>query len=113
MRKQMIWNAVHDVGIKPVQSKISSSPRSRSWPSFNRGSSKSAVPPVYPMHPPAFLREPSRRPSTTWSERAAACQCHKTFLETKEKIPGVRTVSWGNGDPCNCKIAQTDLRVVA
>jgi len=40
-------------------------------------------------------------------------ECHKTFLETKEKIPGVRTVSWGDGDPCHCNIAQTDLRVVA
>jgi len=45
--------------------------------------------------------------------RGSMAQCHTTFVATKEHIPGVRTTSWGDGDPCNCKTAQTDLRVVA
>jgi hypothetical protein len=38
--------------------------------------------------------------------------CHVALAEAKEFIPGLRTVSWGDGDDCP-KFAQADLRVVA
>jgi hypothetical protein len=46
--------------------------------------------------------------------RGTMAQCHEAMVEAKEFIPGVRTTSWGNGNPC-CppKTAHTDLRVVA
>ena len=45
--------------------------------------------------------------------RGTMAQCHGVFVETKEKIPGIRTTSWGNGDPCCPKIANVDLQIVA
>jgi len=45
--------------------------------------------------------------------RGTMAQCHVAMAEAKEKIPGLRTVSWGDGDDCGQKAALTDLRIVA
>jgi hypothetical protein len=39
--------------------------------------------------------------------------CHAALAEAKEYVPGLRTVSWGDGDSCPPKTAQADLRIVA
>jgi hypothetical protein len=44
--------------------------------------------------------------------RGSIGTCHVALAEAKEFIPGLRTVSWGDGDDCP-KFAQADLRVVA
>ena len=38
--------------------------------------------------------------------------CHVALAEAKQFVPGLRTVSFGDGDECP-KFAQADLRVVA
>ncbi len=38
--------------------------------------------------------------------------CHVALAKAKEFVPGLRTVSWGDGDDCP-KTAKTDLRIVA
>ena len=44
--------------------------------------------------------------------RAEIANCHVALSEAKGKIPGLRTVSWGDGDDCP-EIAKADLRIVA
>ena len=46
--------------------------------------------------------------------RGAVVACHEALAEAKCKVPGLRNVSWGDGDDCpEKKIAKTDLRIVA
>lgn len=44
--------------------------------------------------------------------RGTLAQFHIALVDAKGKIPGLRTVSWGDGDECP-DIAKTDLRIVA
>jgi hypothetical protein len=39
--------------------------------------------------------------------------CHVALAEAKAFVPGLRTVSWGDGDSCPPASAQADLRIVA
>lgn len=46
--------------------------------------------------------------------RGAILECHRALAEAKGQVPGLRTVSWGDGDDCpDQQIARTDLRIVA
>ena len=45
--------------------------------------------------------------------RKGAGGCHAALVETRKTIPGLRTVSFGDGDDCPPKQAFADLRVVA
>jgi hypothetical protein len=46
--------------------------------------------------------------------RGAIIACHEELAAAKTKVPGLREVSWGDGEDCpDRKIARTDLRVVA
>jgi hypothetical protein len=114
MRKQMIWNAVHEVGIKTraVEELIESALAELAELQSRLIQVSNVAGVSY-----STLQESFEGVAGTINDlvrvRGSMAQCHKTFVETKEMIPGVRTTSWGDGDPCNCKIAQTDLRVVA
>jgi hypothetical protein len=44
--------------------------------------------------------------------RGAIVACHAALVDAKGLTPGLRTVSWGNGDDCP-KGATADLRIVA
>lgn len=44
--------------------------------------------------------------------RGAIVACHAALAEAKGKVPGLRTVSWGDGEDCP-KTARADLRIVA
>ena len=44
--------------------------------------------------------------------RGAIVSCHAALVDAKGKTPGLRTVSWGDGDDCP-EIAKVDLRIVA
>jgi hypothetical protein len=45
--------------------------------------------------------------------RGAIVGCHEALSEAKDKVPGLRTVSWGDGEDCPPSTAQVDLRIVA
>jgi hypothetical protein len=47
------------------------------------------------------------------SARGGMAHCHGTLKETKQFIPGLRTVSFGDADECPPQQARADLRVVA
>jgi hypothetical protein len=45
--------------------------------------------------------------------RGAIVACHAALAEAKGKVPGLRTVSWGDGQECPPASAIADLRIVA
>lgn len=45
--------------------------------------------------------------------RGSIVACHEALAEAKGKVPGLRTVSWGDGEECPPKTAHADLRIVA
>jgi hypothetical protein len=50
--------------------------------------------------------------SSLVAARGSIGTCHVALADAKAYIPGLRTVSWGDGDDCP-KTAQADLRIVA
>jgi len=114
MRKQAIWNAVHEVGIhtRAVEDLIESALVELSELQSKLVQVSNVATVSY-----ATLQESFEGVSETINDlvkvRGTMAQCHEVFVETKEKIPGIRMTTWGDGDPCCGKIAHTDLRVVA
>ena len=46
--------------------------------------------------------------------RGSVLGCHSALAEAKTRVPGLRTVSFGEGEECpDKKTAYTDLRIVA
>lgn len=45
--------------------------------------------------------------------RGGMANCHGELVDAKQFVPGLRTVSFGEGDECPPKVARTDLRIVA
>ena len=45
--------------------------------------------------------------------RGGMVGCHAALAEAKQFVPGLRTVSFGEGDECPPKVASSDLRIVA
>jgi hypothetical protein len=113
MRKQAIWNAVHEVGIhtRAVEGLIESTlvELAELQSKLVQVSNVAGV-------PYTTLQESFEGVSALINDlvkvRGSMGRCHEVFVETKEKIPGVRTTSWGNGDPC-CGTAHVDLQIVA
>lgn len=113
MRRQAIWDAVHEVGIhtRAVEGLIESA-------LVELAELQSKLVQVNNVAGVSYstLQQSFEGVSATINElvkvRGTMAHTHEVFVETKEKIPGLRTTSWGNGDPC-CGSAHTDLRVVA
>ena len=45
--------------------------------------------------------------------RGGMANCHAELVEAKTFVPGLRTVSFGDGDECPPPAARADLRIVA
>lgn len=45
--------------------------------------------------------------------RGGMANCHSALLDAKQFVPGLRTVSWGDGEECPPAKGQADLRIVA
>ena len=45
--------------------------------------------------------------------RGSIVACHAALADAKGKVPGLRTVAWGDGQECPPKEAANPLRVVA
>ncbi len=114
MRRQAIWNTVHEVGIhtRAAEGLIESA-------LVELAELQSKLVQVSNVAGVSYstLQGSFEGISATINDlvkvRSTMARCHETFVETKEKIPGVRATSWGDGDPCCGKVAHTDLRIVA
>jgi hypothetical protein len=115
MRKDAIWNAVHEVGIhtRAVEDLIESALAELSQLQAKVLDVSDVAGVSY-----STLQESFEGVSAAISDmvkvRGTMARCHEVLVETKEHIPGVRTTSWGDGNPC-CppKTAENDLRIVA
>lgn len=47
------------------------------------------------------------------SARGSMAGCHAALIDAKGRVPGLRTVSFGDGEECPPKTASADLRIVA
>jgi DNA replicative helicase MCM subunit Mcm2 (Cdc46/Mcm family) len=114
MRKQEIWNAVHEVGIhtRAAEELIESALAELAQLQAKVVHVSNVAGVSY-----STLQDSFEGVSSTINElvkvRGTMARCHEVFLEAKEQIPGVRPNKWGDPDPCCPKIAETDLRVVA
>lgn len=45
--------------------------------------------------------------------RGSIVACHAALVDAKGKVPGLRTVAWGDGEECPPEEGATHLRVVA
>ena len=114
MRKEEIWNAAHDVAIhtRTVEGLIESTlvELAELQSKLVRVSDVAGV--SY-----SVLQQSFEGVAATIGElvrvRGTMAECHRQFVDAKDSIPGLRTVAWGDGSPCKCTIARTDLRVVA
>src|SRR3982750_509348 len=105
MRKQAIWNAVHEVGIhtRAAEDLIESA-----LIELSALQSKLVQVSNVADVPYSTLQESFEGLSATINDlvqvRGTMARCHETFVETKGKIPGVRPAKWGDPDPCCPKI---------
>jgi hypothetical protein len=114
MRKEAIWNAVHEVGIhtRAAEDLIESALIELAELQSKLVQVSNVAGVTY-----ATLQQSFEGVSATINDlvtvRGSMAQCHEALVEVKEKIPGIRTKAWGDPDPCCGHFAQTDLRVVA
>ena len=114
MRKQMIENAAYEVATqaRAVEDMIEAAliELAELQTKVIRVSSVAGV--SY-----ATLQECFERVAATTNDmvraRGTMAACHVAMAEAKQKIPGLRTVSWGDDGDCPPKTAQSDLRIVA
>ena len=113
MRKQMIENAAYEVAtqVRAVENSIDGTLADMAELQ-SRMMRITAIAQVGPaaIHP--ALQELSAALSTLIEARAAIVNCHSELAAARGKVPGLRTVSWGDDGECP-STAQVDLRIVA
>ncbi|MGI8705985.1 MAG: hypothetical protein ACR2JJ_09370 [Sphingomicrobium sp.] len=114
MRKQMIENAAYDVAtqVRTVEDTIDAalSEIAELQSRIMRVNSVAGVG-YGVIHP--TRQKVSAAVTGLVETRGSIVACHEELADAKGKVPGLRTVSWGDGDDCPGGIAKTDLRIVA
>jgi DNA-binding FrmR family transcriptional regulator len=117
MRKQMIENAAYEVAtqVRAVEDTIDAamSEIAELQARIMRANSVAAVG-YGAVHP--TLQHLASAVTGLVETRGAIVACHAELVDAKAKVPGLRTVSYGDGGDCPDnpdKIARTDLRIVA
>jgi hypothetical protein len=113
MRKQMIENAVHEVAtqVRAVEDSIESAlaeiAELQARMVRARGVTRAAMTTSH-----AAFEQLASTTSSLIAARGGIANCHVALVETKQTIPGARTVMIGDEGDCP-KTAQVDLRIVA
>lgn len=114
MRKQVIEDAAYDVAtqVRTVEGSIDSAlvEIAELQARMLRASAVAAA--GYGTIHPA-LQQLAAAVAGLVGTRGAIVECHSALAAAKQKVPGLRTVSWGDGDTCPPQTALTDLRIVA
>jgi len=115
MRKQMIENAAFEVAtqVRAVEDTIDNAlaeiAELQSRMIQVRSVSRTGV----ATGQPAF-EELAAAVQALIAARGGMVRCHAELVDAKERIPGLRTVSFGDGEDCPDKtLARADLRIVA
>jgi hypothetical protein len=113
MRKQMIENAVYEVAtqVRAVEDSIEAAlgelAELQARMVRARGVTRAGI-----VASHAAFEQLAATTTSLIAARGGIANCHAALAETKETIPGARTVMIGDGDECP-KTAHADLRIVA
>jgi hypothetical protein len=114
MRKQIIENAAYEVAtqVRAVEESIDSalSEVAELQARMMRATAVAAA--GYGTIHPA-LQQLASAVGRLVETRGAIVACHAALADAKAKVPGLRTVSWGDGQDCPPAAVQADLRIVA
>jgi hypothetical protein len=114
MRKQLIENAAYEVAtqVRAVEDSIDATLTeiAELQARMMHVSSVARVGPA-PIH--AALTEVSTALASLVSARGSIVSCHGELALAKDKVPGLRTVAFGDGDSCPPQEGHADLRIVA
>jgi hypothetical protein len=113
MRKQMIEHAAFEVAtqVRAVEDSIDAT-LAEIAELQSRMMRVNSVAHVGPATIHAALAEVSAALGSLIAARGSIVACHTELAEAKGKVPGLRTVSFGDNE-CPEKFAKTDLRIVA
>jgi hypothetical protein len=114
MRKQMIENAAYEVAtqVRAVEDSIDST-LAEIAELQSRMMHVNAVAKVGPAPIHGALQEVAGALSSLIAARGAIVSCHVALAEAKGKVPGLRTVGFGDEGSCPPKTGHADLRIVA
>ena len=114
MRKQMIQNAAYEVAtqVRAVEETIDSALNEIAELQARIMTVNSLAGVGYGVIHPTLQRLASAVTGLV-ETRGAIVACHEALADAKGKVPGLRTVSWGDGEDCPQSIARADLRIVA
>lgn len=114
MRKQQIENAAYEVAtqVRTVEDSIDSTLAeiAELQARMMRINSVAQVGPA-PIH--AALTELSAAIGSLVAARGSIVSCHRQLADAKGKVPGLRTVAFGDQDDCPPPSGITELRIVA
>jgi hypothetical protein len=114
MRKQMIQDAAHEVAtqVRAVEDTIDSALNEIAELQARIMHVNSVAGVSYGVIHPT-LQQLATAVTGLVQTRGAIVACHEALADAKGKVPGLRTVSWGDGEDCPPNTAGADLRIVA
>ena len=114
MRKQMIENAAYEVAtqVRAVEDSIDTALTEIAELQARMMRANAVAATGFGTIHPA-LQQLASAVAGLVETRGAIVGCHAALSDAKGKVPGLRTVSWGDGDDCPPASARTDLRIVA
>ena len=114
MRKQMIENAAYEVAtqVRAVEDSIDTALTEIAELQARMMRANAVAATGFGTIHPA-LQQLASAVAGLVESRGAIVGCHAALADTKGKVPGLRTISWGDGDDCPPASARTDLRIVA
>jgi hypothetical protein len=114
MRKQMIENAAFEVAtqVRAVEESIDSALAEIAELQARMMRANAVATAGFGTIHPA-LQQLASAVAGLVDTRGAIVACHAALAEAKGKVPGLRTVSWGDGQDCPPAAGQADLRIVA
>jgi DNA-binding FrmR family transcriptional regulator len=114
MRKQMIENAAYEVAtqVRAVEDSIDTALTEVAELQARMMRASTVAAAGYGTIHPA-LQQLSTAVLRLVDTRGAIVACHAALAEAKGKVPGLRAVSWGDGQECPPASATVDLRIVA
>jgi hypothetical protein len=114
MRKQMIENAAYEVATQvrvvedAIETALAEIAELQARMVRARGVMRANI-----VTSHAAFEQLAATTSSLIAARGEIGHCHVALAETRETIPGLRTVSFGDGSDCPPPSAVTELRVVA
>lgn len=114
MRKQMIQDAAHEVAtqVRAVEDTIDSALNEIAELQARIMHVNSVAGVSYGVIHPT-LQQLATAVTGLVQTRGAIVACHEALADAKGKVPGLRTVSWGDGEDCPPNTAGANLRIVA